>query len=111
MYFLVSGHAVARFDGKEFDIPVGAFFGQVSLLRKSFREVTVFTKTECKIMSLETRDFEHVLVMKPELQSRLEEEVRLHLDEYVERGELQPSVRDEILAENKEWMDRVTKTI
>jgi len=103
LYFIVSGDAVAYFDGREVAIPAGGFFGEISLLRKTFRDVTVVAKTSCKIMILETHDFQHLLTVRPYVKERLDELVESHLGGLVEQGELSAEEKSEIQRGHQDW--------
>ena len=97
LYFLVSGEAMAYTDEGALPIRPGGFFGEVSLLKTTFREATVVARATCRMMILESHDFQHLVVMQPELKARLEHLLQSHLDEFVELGELSTLDRDEIL--------------
>jgi voltage-gated potassium channel len=107
MYFLVSGDAAAVFDDKRVPIIPGSFFGEVSLLRKTFREITVVAQSTCKIMLLETHDFQHLLLMRPVLKERLESMVENRLGGLVEEGEITLSEKEAIQAEHKYWFSQL----
>ncbi|MCK5575963.1 MAG: ion transporter [Sphingomonadales bacterium] len=102
LYFLVSGEALAYTSDGVIPIRPGGFFGEVSLLKTTFREATIVARTTCRLMVLETHDFQHLLVMQPALRSKLEQLVQNHLDEFVELGELSSSDRDEIMKSQRE---------
>ena len=110
MYFLVSGEATAVFDDTKTKISPGTFFGEISLLRKTFREVTVVADSTCKIMLLETHDFQHLLMMRPVLKERLESMVENRLGGLVEQGELSIADKDAIQSEHKHWFSSINQT-
>lgn len=103
MYFLVSGDAVAIFDDHRISIQPGSFFGEISLLRKVFRDVTVVSETTCKIMLLETHDFQHLLMMRPVLKERLNSMVENRLGGLVEEGEITLAEKEAIQQEHQTW--------
>ncbi|MCK5042313.1 MAG: ion transporter, partial [Sphingomonadales bacterium] len=110
MYFLVSGDAIAVFDDKRVEIAPGSFFGEISLLRKTFREVTVVAESTCKIMLLESHDFQHLLMMRPVLKERLESMVENRLGGLVEAGEISIAEKDAIQTEHKNWFSNSNLT-
>ena len=103
MYFLVSGSAIALFDIHKIPIGPGAFFGEISLLRKTFRDVTVVAESTCKIMLLETHDFQHLLMMRPVLKQRLNDMVEARLGGLVELGEITMDEKQAIQTEHQNW--------
>ncbi|MEN8198424.1 MAG: cyclic nucleotide-gated ion channel, partial [Pseudomonadota bacterium] len=105
LYILVSGEAEAEVAGRRFTIRPGGFFGEISLLRATFREVTVTALTKCRLMLLESRDFRQLLALRPEIRPRLDELVSRHLDAFVESGELTQEEREEILVSHRRRFD------
>lgn len=103
MYFLVTGEAEARAGGRAVRFLPGAFFGEISLFKETFQEVTVVALTRCQLMLLESHEFRHLLTMQPEIAHRLYAMMRSHLDEHVEAGEITAADRDEIMARYDHW--------
>lgn len=107
MYFVVSGDAIAVFDDTKINIQPGSFFGEISLLRKTFRDVTVVAESTCKIMLLETHDFQHLLMMRPVLKERLDSMVENRLGGLVEEGEISIDDKDAIQTEHRNWFSNI----
>ncbi len=97
LYFIVSGQAVAILNGKDIIISSGGFFGEISLLKDTYRDVTIVAKGTCRLMMLETQDFQHLLVMRPELRKRLYDIVDKRLSENISSGHIKPEDKVELL--------------
>lgn len=96
LYFIVSGEAVAILEGRELVIRQGGFFGEISLMKNTFRDITLVAKGTCRLMLLESHDFQHLLTTQPNLRLKLYHLVQKRLAEIsnfgfinaVEMGEL-----------------------
>jgi voltage-gated potassium channel len=67
MYFVVSGEVGVQLQPEEVLLGPGAFFGEMSLLPGSPRNVTIVTTQPCALLALDIVDFRELLRRQPNL--------------------------------------------
>ncbi|MBF0249530.1 MAG: ion transporter [Alphaproteobacteria bacterium] len=73
MYFIVSGEVEVVAPGGVIKLAGGDFFGEIALLAHVPRTATVMAVTECHLLRLNKRDFQHLLDHHDDLRQELEQ--------------------------------------
>ncbi len=82
MFFIISGVVTIDLEsGRRTTLEDGDFFGEIALLHKGRRTATVTAHTRCELLSLELRDFRHLLERTPHLAETIAKTARERLHE------------------------------
>jgi CPA1 family monovalent cation:H+ antiporter len=72
MFFIASGAAVVLIPGKPVELGSGEFFGEMALLTGQPRNADVVSLGYCRLLELESDDFQELLAGDPELKRAIE---------------------------------------
>jgi len=72
MFFIASGAAVVLIPGKPVELGSGEFFGELALLTGQPRNADVVSLGYCRLLELESRDFQNLLAGDPEMKRAIE---------------------------------------
>ncbi|MGE0737317.1 MAG: cyclic nucleotide-binding domain-containing protein [Alphaproteobacteria bacterium] len=71
MYFIASGEVEVALHPHPIRLKGGQFFGEMALLGKARRSATVVAVTECRLLELESEDFEELMESDAELRETI----------------------------------------
>jgi voltage-gated potassium channel len=74
MYFIAAGEVEVELPGKNIQLGVGAFFGELALLENSVRTATVVTTRSTTLLVLDLIDFRALMARHPELANAIDVE-------------------------------------
>jgi CPA1 family monovalent cation:H+ antiporter len=72
MYFIASGAAVVLIPGKPVELGSGEFFGELALLTGQPRNADVVSLGYCRLLELNSRDFQDLLAGDADLKRAIE---------------------------------------
>ena len=82
MYFILEGEVEVELRPTPARLKQGDFFGEIALVERVRRTATVLSLTDCRLLVLETDDFERLTHHIPELKEKIEQTSKERLSEH-----------------------------